>query len=67
MHDGSIKTLNEALDHYVAGGRAANPNLSTAIRPLTLTTGERQDLIAFLESLTDHEALRGPRWSDPWK
>jgi hypothetical protein len=27
---------------------------------------ERKDLIAFLESLTDREALRDPRWSDPW-
>jgi uncharacterized iron-regulated membrane protein len=27
---------------------------------------ERKDLIAFLESLTDREALRDSRWSDPW-
>jgi hypothetical protein len=30
-----------------------------------LTPDERRDLIAFLESLTDREALRDPRWSDP--
>ena len=66
MHDGSIKTLDEVLDHYVSGGRAPNPNLSTAIAPLTLTAEERRDLLAFLESLTDREALTDPRWSDPW-
>jgi cytochrome c peroxidase len=67
MHDGSIATLDEALDHYVAGGRTANPLKSTGLQPLTLTADERKDLLAFLESLTDYEALRDPRWSDPWK
>ena len=66
MHDGSLATLDEVLDHYQAGGRTANPNKSTGLRPFTMTSGERRDLIAFLESLTDHEALRDPRWSDPW-
>ncbi len=67
MHDGSIATLDEVLDHYMTGGRTANPNKSTALKPFTLTQEERRDLIAFLESLTDLEALRDPRWSDPWK
>ena len=58
MHDGSIATLDEALDHYVAGGRTANPLKSTGLQPLTLTADERKDLIAFLESLTDREAPR---------
>ena len=67
MHDGSIATLEDVLDHYVAGGRTPNPQKTTALSPLTLTVDERRDLIAFLESLTDREALRDPRWSDPWK
>jgi cytochrome c peroxidase len=32
-----------------------------------LTPEERRDLLAFLDSLTDTEALRDPRWSDPWQ
>jgi cytochrome c peroxidase len=67
MHDGSIATLDEVLDHYVAGGRTPNPSKSPGLLPLTLTTGERRDLLTFLESLTDRELLRDPRWSDPWK
>ena len=67
MHDGSIATLQEVLNHYVAGSRAPNPRLSESIKPLTLSDDDRRDLIAFLESLTDQEALRDPRWSDPWK
>lgn len=67
MHDGSIATLDGVLDHYAAGGRTVNPNKSTGLKPFTLTRDERRDLIAFLESLTDRDALRDPRWSDPWK
>ncbi len=66
MHDGSIAALSEVLDHYVAGGRAPNPQQSDAIEPLALRDDQRQDLIAFLQSLTDEELLRDPRWSDPW-
>ena len=66
MHDGSIAALGEVLDHYVAGGRAPNPQQSESIQPLTLRDDERRDLIAFLQSLTDEALLRDPRWSDPW-
>lgn len=66
MHDGSIATLEEVLDHYVAGGRAPNPRQSKSIEPLKLSAGDRRDLIAFLESLTDREALEDRRWSNPW-
>ena len=66
MHDGSIAALSEVLDHYVAGGRAPNPQQSDAIEPLTLRGDERQDLLAFLQSLTDDTLLRDSRWSDPW-
>jgi len=67
MHDGSMKTLDEVIRHYEAGGRMPNPNKSTILRPFTLTDVERTDLIAFLQSLTDEDALTDPRWSDPWR
>ena len=66
MHDGSIPTLEAVVDHYVAGGKYPHPNQSAIIRPLTLSARDKQDLIAFLQSLTDQEALTDPRWSDPW-
>lgn len=66
MHDGSIRTLEEVLDHYVAGGRAPNPQQSKSIEPLKLSKADRRNLIAFLESLTDRQALQDPRWSNPW-
>lgn len=52
MHDGSLKTLKEVVDFYVGGGNA-NDHRDPLIRPLThLTRQDREDLVAFLESLT---------------
>jgi cytochrome c peroxidase len=51
MHDGSLKTLRDVVDYYVGGGNS-NPHLDRQMKPLTLSRQERDDLIAFLESLT---------------
>lgn len=51
MHDGSEATLVEVIDFYDRGG-GKNPNLSKEVKPLGLTAEEKQDLLAFLESLT---------------
>ncbi len=67
MHDGSIPTLEEVIDHYRAGGRSpGNPNQSSIVRKLQITDQEKSDLIEFLKSLTDEELLKDPRWSNPW-
>jgi cytochrome c peroxidase len=77
MHDGSIATLSEVLDHYAAGGRVieAGPNRgdgsrsplkSNLIRGFRLSNAERADVLAFLESLTDEEFLNDARFSNPW-
>jgi cytochrome c peroxidase len=74
MHDGSVATLEAVIDHYAAGGRTIpdgphrgvghdNPNKSDTIRGFTLTTDQRADLIAFLESLTDDELLHDRRFN----
>jgi cytochrome c peroxidase len=67
MHDGSIATLDEVLDHYAAGGRAQNPQQTEFVKPLELSAQDRQDLIAFLRSLTDETVLHDERWSNPWE
>ncbi len=51
MHDGSLKTLKDVIDFYVGGG-SSNPQLDKEIKPVPLTAQERDDLLAFLESLT---------------
>ena len=52
MHDGSIATLENVIDHYNRGGVVHRASLSPEIKPLDLTSGEKQDLLAFLETLT---------------
>ncbi|HXE13094.1 MAG TPA: di-heme enzyme [Bryobacteraceae bacterium] len=78
MHDGSISTLDGVLNHYAAGGRtiasgpyagvgSKNPNRSDFVEGFTLTSQQRQDLLAFLASLTDTQFLQNPQFADPWK
>ena len=76
MHDGSVATLREAIAHYRAGGRtitegkwvgvgSENPYKSGFIKGFEITESEIEDLIAFLESLTDEEFITNPAYSDP--
>ncbi|HWV54531.1 cytochrome-c peroxidase [Pseudorhodoplanes sp.] len=51
MHDGSLKTLRDVVDHYVKGG-IDRPSRSPMMRPVDLTEDERKDLVAFLRTLT---------------
>ncbi len=62
MHDGSLATLEAVIDHYAAGGEAArtgerSPLASPIVFGFALTDGQKADLIAFLESLTDRTFL----------
>lgn len=52
MHDGSIATLSEVIDHYIKGG-SKNFNQHPVIQPFELTRREKSDLINFLHALTD--------------
>lgn len=51
MHNGSLKTLEEVVDHYDSGG-VERPSRSDAIKPLGLTQQEKSDLVAFMLTLT---------------
>ena len=52
MHDGSLQTLWDVLDHYNKGGEA-NPYLDGGIEPLALTESEIDAVVALLFSMTD--------------
>jgi cytochrome c peroxidase len=66
MHDGSLATLDDVVDHYTAGGRRDHANKTRILRSFRLAEGEKRDLIEFLKSLTDEELVQDPRWRDPW-
>ncbi len=77
MHDGSIASLSEVIDHYAAGGRtissgphagigSENPLKSSFVQGFLVTDAEKKDLISFLESLTDESFINNPALSDPY-
>ncbi|MGI9505113.1 MAG: cytochrome-c peroxidase [Geminicoccaceae bacterium] len=54
MHDGSLGTLAEVVEHYNDGG-IQRPSLSDDMKPLGLTAQEKKDLVAFMEALTSDD------------
>jgi cytochrome c peroxidase len=61
MHNGSVATLEAVIDQYDRGGNG-DPTTDPQIMPLSLTAGEKADLLAFLRSLTDPNFLVDPRF-----
>jgi len=77
MHDGSIESLSQVLDHYAAGGRnitegpnfgdgRENPNKSGFVNGFELDEVRRAELLAFLNALTDEGFLNDPRFANPF-
>ncbi len=77
MHDGSIATLEEVIEHYAAGGRTitsgpyagvgkANPFKSGFIVTFTISRDDKAAVVAFLRALTDEAFLTDPSLSNPW-
>lgn len=77
MHDGSVLSLDEVIEHYMRGGRELtegpyagdgrlSPYKSEFIRGFELNDNERADLLAFLRALTDQHIIADARWSNPW-
>ena len=50
MHDGSLATLEDVVDHYDKGG-TPNPALDTDMKKLNLTKQEKADVVAFMKAL----------------
>ena len=61
MHDGSMASLEEVIAHYNLGGKD-HPHKSDLIRPLNLSQEEQSDLLAFLQSLTDKDFIKNPKF-----
>ena len=80
MHDGRFKSLEEVVEHYNSG-IVANPTLdfrltqrfldstgaSNAPVKMHMTTQQKSDLVAFLNTLTDNSFISDPKFSDPFK
>jgi len=51
MHDGSLATLLDVVEHYNKGG-TPNPQLSDKVKPLKLTDQEKLDIVDFMKACT---------------
>lgn len=51
MHDGSMKTLEEVVEHYNKGG-IRNPQIDQRMKPLNLSEQDKKDLVAFMKALS---------------
>jgi len=74
MHDGSIDTLEAVLTrHYarrgksVSDGQGLNPLRNPLMVGYAFSYNEIDDLLAFLNSLTDEAFLANPAFSDPYE
>ncbi|MCG8516367.1 MAG: di-heme enzyme [Pseudomonadales bacterium] len=78
MHDGSMADLAEVIEFYAAGGRhiavgpeagdgRQNPFKDSFVNGFELSQQDQEDLIAFLNSLTDFSFIADPRFSNPWE
>ena len=63
MHDGSLATLYDVIEHYNRGGKD-HINKDQKIKPLDLTENEKSDLLAFLHSLTDQNFLNNKNFKN---
>jgi cytochrome c peroxidase len=73
MHDGRFKSLGEVIDHY-SETIADHPNLDNRLRSangaparMNISDREKKAIIAFLQTMTDHEMISDVRFSDPFK
>lgn len=70
MHDGRFASLIEVIDHYnndIHPSSTLDPALEyTRSTGLMLTVQDKQDLIAFLHTLTDEVLLTNPEYSSPF-
>jgi cytochrome c peroxidase len=72
MHDGRFATLGQVMDHYsehVEPGETLSPTLRDTMNvpvQLRLTAVEKNELLAFLRSLTDSAFVTDKKFSDPF-
>ncbi|WP_323133324.1 MbnH family di-heme enzyme [Marinobacter sp. F3R08] len=76
-HDGSVETLGDVIRNYAAGGRLLtggatpgdgrmNPYKDGFITSFAISEEEIDEVVEFLESLTDESFVTNPRFSNPW-
>jgi len=68
MHDGRFQTLEEVIEHYNSGGvpsSTIDPFMKYTSGGLALAPSQKEDLIAFLHTLTDTSFVNNPDFQNP--
>ena len=63
MHDGSLSSLEDVLNHYMVGGRHPKGQ-NGKIVPFELSQQEMRQLLAFFGTLTDTNYMKSFRPND---
>ena len=72
MHDGRFETLEEVVEHYSTGIRN-HKNLNNFLKSggqakkFNFSTEQKEDLVAYLKTLTDNDFVTVEKYSDPFK
>ena len=73
MHDGSLKNLDDVIDHYASiSANTANTEIDRRLtgppseRLASISSEERSALKAFLGTLTGNNVYTDAKWSDPF-
>lgn len=73
MHDGRLETLEQVIEHY-SSGIQNHPNLDNRLKDdndqairMNFSTVEKENLVAFLKTLTDTEFIQNEAYSNPFK
>lgn len=65
MHDGRFRTLNDVLNHYSENIKKSKTLDQRLSKPLKLKQDEIQNIILFLNTLTDYEFTNNKLYSEP--
>ena len=77
MHDGSIASLNEAIDLYINGGRKITNGINKGdgtknkyrhplINQISITKEEKKNLLSFLLTLSDAAFIKNAEYQNPF-
>ncbi|WP_043024483.1 cytochrome-c peroxidase [Fluviicola taffensis] len=64
MHDGSFSSLREVIQQYEKNG-FKNKNKHPILQPFSISLEDEDALIAFLNTLTDHQFITNKKFSKP--
>ncbi|MFZ4542444.1 MAG: cytochrome-c peroxidase [Saprospiraceae bacterium] len=65
MHNGSLKTEEDVVNHYNTGGKYS-PNLDPLIQQVKLNNIQKKQLLAFLKTLNDSTYINNPAYRSPF-